>query len=136
MKLFAMLLRFFSYLFSLLFGLFLAGIAAVLLISGAKNYRFDMVPWVKGDSVLYLLLAAGLTGALAAVLALLGKWKPLLVAFTFASFALLVYGFFVSPIYRFYSADQAKAVAWLAFAALGAFFGSLMQYYPAAARRR
>lgn len=135
MKLFAMLLRFFSYLFSLVFGVFIAGISLVLLISGASNYRFDMVPWVKGATVLYVLLGAGLVGALAAVLALLGKWKPLLVVFTFACFALLVYGFFVSPVYRFYSADQAKAVAWLAFAALGAFFGSLMQYYPAARRR-
>ncbi|MEJ5369554.1 MAG: hypothetical protein WHT08_14640 [Bryobacteraceae bacterium] len=135
MKLFAMLLRFYSYLFSLVFGLFVAGISAVLLISGARNYRFDMVPWIKGENVLYFLLAVGLIGALSAILAFLGKWKPLLVAFTFAAFALLVYGFFVSPVYRFYSADQAKAVAWLSFAALGAFFGSLMQYYPAARRR-
>lgn len=135
MKLFAMLLRFFSYLFSLVFGLFVAGISAVLLISGATNYRFDMVPWLKGGTVLYVLLGAGLTGVLAAVLALAGKWKPLLVIFTFVCFALLVYGFFVSPVYRFYSADQAKSVAWLAFAALGAFAGSLMQYYPAARRR-
>lgn len=135
MKLFAMVLRFYSYLFSLVFGLFVAGIAAVLLLSGATNYRFDMVPWVKGDAVLYVLLSAGLIGVLAAVLALTGKWKPLLVAFTFVCFALLVYGFFVSPVYRFYSADQAEAVAWLSFAALGAFAGSLMQYYPAARRR-
>jgi K+-sensing histidine kinase KdpD len=130
-----MVLRFYSYLFSLVFGLFVAGIAAVLLLSGATNYRFDMVPWVKGDAVLYVLLSAGLIGVLAAVLALTGKWKPLLVAFTFVCFALLVYGFFVSPVYRFYSADQAEAVAWLSFAALGAFAGSLMQYYPAARRR-
>lgn len=135
MKLFAMVLRFYSYLFSLVFGLFVAGIAAVLLLSGATNYRFDMVPWVKGDAVLYVLLCSGLIGVLAAVLALTGKWKPLLVAFTFVCFALLVYGFFVSPVYRFYSADQAEAVAWLSFAALGAFAGSLMQYYPAARRR-
>jgi len=134
-KLFAMLLRFYSYLFSLIFGLFIAGIALVLLVTGAKNYRFDMVPWVKGETVLYVLLGAGLAGALAAVLALLGKWKPLLVVFTLASFALLVYGFFVSPVYRFYSADQAKSVAWLSLAALCAFIGALMQYYPATRRR-
>jgi hypothetical protein len=130
-----MLLRFYSYLFSLIFGLFIAGIALVLLVTGAKNYRFDMVPWVKGETVLYVLLGAGLAGALAAVLALLGKWKPLLVVFTLASFALLVYGFFVSPVYRFYSADQAKSVAWLSLAALCAFIGALMQYYPATRRR-
>lgn len=135
MKFLAMLLRFYSYLFSLLFGLFVAGIAAVILISGAKNYRFDMVPWVKGETVLYVLLGAGLIGAVAAVLALVGRWKPLLVAFTFVSFSLLVYGFFISPVYRFYGPDQARSVAWLSFAALCAFVGSLMQYYPAQKRR-
>lgn len=134
MKVVAMLLRFFSYLFSLLFGGFIAGIALVLLISGAKNYKFDMVPWVKGENVLQVLLGLGLMGVIAALLAIAGKWRPLLVVFTLAAFVLLVYGFFVSPVYRFYGAEQAKSVAWLSLAALGAVVGSLMQYYPG--RRR
>lgn len=131
MKVFAMLLRFFSYLFSLLLGLFLSGVSLVLLLGGTSNYKFDMLPWFKGPSVLYVVLAMGVIGIASAVLAALGKVKPLLVAFTLASFVLLVYGFFISPIYRFYGGStQAKSVLWISVAALGAFLGALMQYYP------
>lgn len=130
MKVLAMLLRFFSYLFSLLLGLFLSGVSLVLMIGGTANYKFDMLPWFKGSAALYALLALGIVGVASAVLAVLGKVKPLLVVFTLVSLVLFVYGFFISPIYRFYGAAQAKSVAWISFAALGAFVGALMQYYP------
>lgn len=130
MKVFAMLLRFFSYLFSLLLGLFLSGVSLVLIISGTSNFKFDMLPWFKGPSVLYVVLILGLVGIASAVLAVLGKVKPLLVVFTLISLILFVYGFFISMQFRFQGADQAKSVAWISFAALGAFIGSLMQYYP------
>lgn len=115
-------------------GLFLSGVSLVLLVGGSTNYKFDMLPWVKGANALYLLLALGLLGIAAAVLGVLGKVRPLLVVFTLVSVCLLVYGFFVSPIYRFYGAEQAKSVAWISLAALGAFVGALMQYYPRARR--
>jgi K+-sensing histidine kinase KdpD len=93
-----------------------------------------MLPWVKGANVLYLLLALGVLGVAAALLGVMGKVKPLLVVFTLVSMCLFVYGFFVSPVYRFQGPDQAKTVAWIAFASLGAFVGALMQYYPRARR--
>ncbi|MBI4892073.1 MAG: hypothetical protein HY821_15715 [Acidobacteria bacterium] len=123
-----MLLRFFSYLFSLLLGLFLAGVSFVLLIGGTSNYKFDMVPWIKGENALYFLLVFGLLGVISALLAVLGKVKPLLVVFTLVTVCLFIYGFFISPVFRFDGEAQAKNVAWLAFAAVGAFLGSLMQY--------
>ncbi len=134
MKVFAMLLRFFSYLFSLLLGLFLAGVSFVLLIGGTSNYKFDMVPWLKGENVLYFLLAFGLLGVAAAVLAVLGKVKPLLVAFTLVTVCLFIYGFFISPVFRFDGAAQAKNILWLSIAAVGALAGALLQYYPGAKR--
>lgn len=130
MKVFAMLLRFFSYLFSLLLGLFLSGVSLVLIIGGTSNYQFDMLPWFQGPTSLYVVLGLGIVGVAAAALAVLGKAKPLLVAFTFVSLVLFVYGFFISMKFRFVGADQAKSVAWISCAALGAFVGSLMQYYP------
>lgn len=131
MKVLAMLLRFFSYLFSLLLGLFLSGVSLVLMIGGTSNFKFDMLPWFKGPAALYTLLGLGILGIAAAVLAILGKVKPLLVVFTLISFVLLVYGFFISPLYRFYGgADQAKSVLWISIAALCALIGALMQYYP------
>lgn len=131
MKVFAMLLRFFSYLFSLLLGFFLTGVSTVLLITGGSNFKFDMLPWFKGETVLYVLLSLGLLGIASAVLAFLGKLKPLLVLFTAVSLGLFVYGFFLSPVFRFQGGlAEAKSILYISLAALVAFLGSLLQYYP------
>ncbi len=126
MKFFAMLLRYFSIAFSLLAGLFTTGVAAVLLLSGATNFRFDMLPFWKGNAALYWLLAIGLLGVIAALLAFLRKIKVLLIAFTLLFLGLMIYGFFISYSYRFTGAAEAKSLAWLTFAAVGAFFGSIL----------
>lgn len=128
MKFLAILLRYFSIAFSLLSGLFMTGVALVLLISGATNFRLEMVPFWKGNAALYAVLVLGLSGILAAVLAFLKKLKVLLVVFTIVLAGLMIYGFFISPVYRFSGATEAKSVAWLTFGAVGAFFGSLMQF--------
>lgn len=126
MKFFAMLLRYFSIAFSLIAGLFTTGVAAVLLLSGATNFRFEMLPFWKGNAALYWLLGIGLFGVIAAVLAFLRKLKPLLIVFTLLFTALMIYGFFISNVYRFSGAAEAKGLAWLAFGSVGAFFGSIM----------
>jgi hypothetical protein len=127
-KVIAMLLRFWSYLFAFVLGLFAAGVSAVLLISGSSNFRLDMLPFWKGESALYGLFAIGLLGAVSAILAILGKARALLVLFCAVAFALLVYGFYVSPVYRFQGAAEAKSILWVALGALVAVFGSLMQF--------
>ena len=109
MKFFAMALRFWSYLFALLLGVFCAGIALVLLISGAPNYRLDMLPWFKGSAAVYALLVLGLFGAVSAVLAFAGKAKPLLAVFCILAFVLM-------------------GALLLTFGAIGASFGALMQF--------
>ena len=128
MKFFAMFLRYFSIAFSLIAGLFALGVSSVLLLSGATNFRFDMLPFWKGNAALYGLLAIGLFGIAAAVLAFFKKLKPLLVVFTLLLAFLMIYGFFISYSYRFSGAAEAKSIAWLAFGAIGAFFGSLFQF--------
>ena len=126
MKFLAILLRYFSIAFSLLAGLFTFGVASVLLLSGGSNFRFEMLPFWKGNTALYWLAGIGLLGVIAAVLALLKKLKPLLVLFTLVFAGLMIYGFFFNTGYRFGGAAEAKSLAWLAFAAIGAFFGSMM----------
>lgn len=121
-----MVLRFYSCLFALVLGLFMTGVSLVLLLSGAQNYKFDMLPFWKGESALYWLLALGLVGIAAAAFAFLGKLKPLIVLFTLAAFALLLYGYFISPVYRFGGEAEAKSTLWIVLAALGAFLASLM----------
>lgn len=128
MKVFAMLLRYYSIAFSLIFGFFLTGVAVVLLISGSSNFKFEMLPFWKGNAALYGLLAIGLFGLIAALLAFLRKAKGLLVLFTLALAGLLIYGFFISPVYRFGGPNEAKLITWVALAAICAFLGSLMQF--------
>jgi len=77
-KIFALLLRYWSYIYSGLFGLFMAGIAAVLLLSGSPNFRLSQIPFAQGKTALYILLALGLTGIAAALLALFRKWDTAL----------------------------------------------------------
>jgi len=124
-----MLLRLFSYLYALLFGLFLFGVSLVLLLGGTKNFKFDMLPFLKGETVLWALFALGVAGILSAVLSVLGKARALLVLFTVVMFGLIVYGFFISPMYRFPGAGEAKSVGWLSLIALVGVLGALAQYY-------
>lgn len=126
-----MALRFYSYLFALVSGLFLTGVATVLLLSGASNTRFDMLPLWKGSAAVYALLVIGLVGVVAALLAFAKKVKPLLVVFTLALFGLLVYGYFISPVYRFAGATEARNALWFVLAALVAVIGSLLQFQKA-----
>jgi len=128
-KIFALLLRYWSYLFAGLFGVFLAGIAAVLLISGSSNFRLSQIPFWQGMPVLYGLLAIGILGVVAALIGLLKGMRPLLLVWTLLVFCLLVYGYFISPKHYFaLGAPEAKGAAWLSLGALGAFFGALAQY--------
>lgn len=123
-----MLLRIYSALFSLVLGLFMSGVSLVILISGSKNYQFNMLPFWSQNTAVYGLLALGLTGVAAGLFGLIRKHRLLLLAFTIAAFALIVYGFFISPVYRFYAPSQAGSIAWLALAALCALIGSLAQF--------
>jgi len=127
-KFLAMLLRYYSIAFSLIFGFFMTGVAAVLLLSGNSNYKFEMLPFWKGNTALYGLLSLGLFGLLAALLALVKKARPLLVLFTLVFAGIFIYGFFMNMGYRFSGAAEAKTMAWLGFGAIGAFLGSLMQF--------
>lgn len=128
MKVVAMLLRYYSSVFAIVFGLFLAGISSVLLISGATNFKFEMIPYWKGDPVLYWLLGIGLFGVIAGVLGLRRQVRALLLLFCLLVCCLFVYGFYISPIYRFQGAPEAKNSLWLLLAALVALAGSFCQF--------
>lgn len=131
LKVIAMVLRFYSCLFALLAGLFMTGISCVLLFTGAKNFKLDMLPYWKGETAVYGMLVLGLIGIAAALLGLVKKVKPLLLAYTVILFALMIYGFFLSPAYRFPGASEAKGVAWMSLAALLAVVGAFVQFREA-----
>ncbi len=120
------ILRVYSYLFHLILGLFFLAISVVTIISGQHNLKLGMLPW-SGEELTYWLLGLSLLAIISVVLAVTHKVKVLLVLWSAAAVVLMVRGFFLSN-FTFAGPGQAKSAAWLTLGAIGAFFGSLMQY--------
>jgi hypothetical protein len=127
-KFLAVVLRMWSCAFSLLAGLFLTGLATLIVSTDIHNLNMTMLPWWKGTTLTVMLFVLGLSGILAGVLALLSKIKPLLVVFTLVAFGVIVDGFFINPTHRFDGKAGFISAAWLALAALVAFAGSFAQF--------
>ncbi|MCC7156998.1 MAG: hypothetical protein IT161_20630 [Bryobacterales bacterium] len=127
MNFFRLLMKYFSCLFHFVLGLFVAGLAAFFLITGANNVKMQMVPFWTGDALKYWLLGLGLLAVFSAVLAVMNKVRVLLVLWSLAALCIIVYGYFLSS-YRFSGSAEAKSAGCLALGALAAFIGSLMQY--------
>jgi hypothetical protein len=127
-KLFAAVLRVWSCAFSLLIGLFLTGLATLIVTSDIHNIDMTMLPWWKGTTLIVMLFIFGLSGILVAVLAALRMFKPLLVLYTLVAFAVIVDGFFLNAAHRFDGKAGAMSAAWLALAALVAVAGSFAQF--------
>lgn len=128
MKFLAAVLRLWSCAFSLVIGIFLTGLAILIVSTDIHNLNMTMLPWWKGTTLTVMLLVLGLSGIVAGVLAFLGKLKPLLVIFTLVAVGVIVDGFFLNPGHQFDGKAGATSAAWLALAALLAFAGSLTQF--------
>ena len=112
----------------MLIGLFLTGLATLIVTTDIQNLNMTMLPWWKGTTLVVMLFVLGLSGILASVLALLSKLKPLLVVFTLVALGVIVDGFFINPAHRFDGKAGAISALWLALAALVAFAGSFAQF--------
>lgn len=128
MKLFGLLLRFWSCAFSILVGLFLTALALLIVVTNIQNLDMPILPWWKGGVLTAWLAILGLAGILAGGLALLNRFRPLQAIYTLAAFVLIVYGFFINMAFRFSGRQGAINAAWLALGALVAFLGSLTQF--------
>jgi hypothetical protein len=127
-KFFAAVLRLWSCAFSLVIGLFLTGLATLIVTSDIHNLNMTMLPWWKGTTLIVMLFIFGLSGILAGVLAALKMIKPLLVVYTLVAFAVIVDGFFLNATYHFDGKAGAMSAVWLALAALVAVAGSFAQF--------
>lgn len=92
-------LRFFSYLFHLLLGLFLVAVAVLALGIGPHALRLDMLPWT-GETLTYVVLFGAIFDLASLVLALKGKLRGLFFLWALAVAVLLLRGYFFSG-YRF-----------------------------------
>lgn len=116
-------LRFFSYLFHLLLGLFLLAVALLALGTRPHALHLDMLPWT-GETLAYIVLIGAIFGLVSLVLALMGTLRALFFLWALAVAVLLLRGYFFSG-YRFSPGGvrtglELLAAAWLAL--VGAWF--------------
>jgi hypothetical protein len=119
-------MRIYSLLFTTLLGMFLAGVGLLSLATGSENVKLDVLPYWKGNALLYWLSGLGLAGLAAVSLAVLDKTKVLLALYSFAALCLIVYGYFISPVHSFAGPAEAKWAAWITLGALAAFIGAVL----------
>ena len=128
MRLLSMVLKLYSAAFSVILGLFLSGLGLFSIFTSASNMKVDALPFWKGETLWYGLLCLGLLGIASGLLALAKKNGVLLLVFTLAAACLMIYGFFISPVYRFHGEAEAKTILWFVLGTLGALIGSLFYF--------
>ena len=133
MRILGQILRVWSCVFCFGLGLFLTALALLIVGTQIHNLELAMLPWWKGATVTAWLFAFGIGGILTGGLAIVNKWKLLLVLYSLAVVAIIVDGYFISSAYHFHGPSGAIQAACFALGALLAFVGSLTQF--GAARR-
>jgi hypothetical protein len=111
------LLRWYAYIYFFLLSAFLTGIALVAYKSGLHNINTGGMTTVTGEPLTRLLMAIGLCGILAVVLAIAGKFRWLLQAFGVLAVVTMFRCLFVSS-YRFESSSAFQIAIWLFLAAI------------------
>jgi hypothetical protein len=126
MRIVHVLMRVYSYIFTLGPAGLLTAMGLVAYISDQHNWKIDTLPWAGKDfSTAALIL--GVMGLAAVPLAALNWFRWLLPVMTFVFAALLVYCFFWQN-YRFQDAEEFQGVIGLTIGAAGSFLCSLMEF--------
>lgn len=120
MKAVGLLLRLFGYLFQFLLSLFLIGIS---IAAGPNTLQLGMLPW-SGPALNHWVMALGIFGLLATILAISGTLRFLFPVWCLAVLLLLFSGYFLSG-YRMSGPGEMHVALWLTAGALLAFLGSL-----------
>lgn len=124
MKILHALMRFYSYLFTLLISAFLGGVGMIAFISDQHNWKIDTFVW-SGKDLSIALLIFGVMGGAAVLLAFFDVFRGLLPVMALILFGMMIYGFFWGP-FKFADSDQLQWVGGLAAGAAGNFLCSLM----------
>ena len=116
------LLRVYAYVFHLVLGLLLAGMAIVALTSNT-SLTLGMLPW-QGASLTRATLLLGVAGVICVALAVTGLARWLFPLWALFALIMMLRGFFLSP-YTFSGASEFKFAVWLTIGAFAAFLESL-----------
>jgi hypothetical protein len=123
-------MRYYSYAYHGLLGLFLLGIALVAATSGTHSLQLDVLPW-KGAALTWSLLAGSLFGLVSVVLAWKGITRVLFLVWSVVVVILLFKGLFFSS-YRFTPGEIATPLL-MAAGSLLAVVGAWFQFRAAPA---
>jgi fumarate reductase subunit C len=127
LRAFGFLLRAYSYLFHLIFSLFLIGVA-LLANSGEQLNLTGLVPF-SPDNIVHGLVISGIVGLLCTLLAITGIFRYLFPLWVTVVLIFTVRGFFFSS-YMFPGEHAFQGALWLAIAVLVAFFGGIWVLKP------
>jgi hypothetical protein len=127
--------RIYSYIFHLLLSVFLLGLSFMAFTSG-YSLRLEMFPW-DAEQPRYWLLALGIIGIAAVLLALKGVARVVFLVWAIAVFVMLAKGYVFSG-YRFAGVNQFTQTLLLLAGALLACVGAWLQFRrsPRAVRAR
>lgn len=126
MKILHVLMRFYSYLYTLLISFFLTGFGVVAYVSDLHNWKIDTFVWT-GKDLSTAMLVGGIVGGVSVLLAFFNVFRFLLPLVTLAIFGMSVWGFVLQG----YKVDGVESFQWLlAFCAGagGSFLCSLMEF--------
>ncbi len=135
MSILSALMRIYSYVFHFVFGLFLAAIAFVgLITSGGQGFKIGILP-LQGWSQALSLLAAALFGIVTVILAVRGKLRILFLLWSLVVLGFLLKGYIFSS-YGFPDRSELYNALYLIAAAILAAVGAALQFRPKPARLR
>ncbi|MFN8940819.1 MAG: hypothetical protein ACK52Z_00995 [Acidobacteriota bacterium] len=126
MKILHVVMRYYSYLYTLFISVFLTGLGVVAYLSGLHNWKVDTFIWT-GEDLSKAMVAVGIVGVASVVLAVLNVFRLLLPLVALALFGLTVYGYFWQG-YKFPDAEAFQGTVAFAVGAFGSFACSLMEF--------
>lgn len=129
----ARIFRIYSYLYHLVFTLFLLGLSVTALTSH-NTLKMPFLPW-SGEPLTQWLLWGSLTGLLSIALAATGIFRFLFPLWALAMLVVLVRGFILQP-YGFEDRQTFNQIMWLIGGAVLAFLASLTLFRMKTRRRR
>jgi hypothetical protein len=123
MRAIAWLLRIFCYLFHTILSLSLLALGGVAVLSGVHDMKLETLPW-QGTQLNHWLLILGTVGLFSVLLAVTGKLRFLLSAWSIYAMVMLVRGVFFSSM-TFEGREDFHNWLWLIAGAAVALIGSM-----------